>query len=224
MTTRFQTGTVSVTLNSTEVVGVGTKWLTALLEAGDKLTISGGRQYDISKVIDDTHLSLSIPFAEATAATQAYAIERNFNTATLQSLAKQTAQIGEVISGVLASGSAVSLTTATAKTVTSINLPAGEWDIEGVVDFLPAGTTSITQLSHGVSETADTLGGQDTFGQLSIAANVPGANVIALPTPESRISLAAPATIYLIAKATFTVSTMTAYGSIVARSVRKSAT
>lgn len=128
--------------------------------------------------------------------------------------------VGELLSGTVATGASVSLTTATAANITSVSLTAGDWDVTSVVDYNPGATTSITQLSQGVSSTTATLGAQDTFSQTSVAANVPGANVIALPTPVTRISLAATTTIYLVAKATFTVSTLTAFGTIRARRVR----
>jgi len=128
--------------------------------------------------------------------------------------------IGELLSGTIATGSSVSLTTATAANVTSVSLTAGDWDVSGTVDYNPGATTSITRLAQGVSSISATLGAQDTYSQSATAANVPTAVVIALPTPVTRISLAATTTIYLVASATFTVSTLTAFGTIRARRVR----
>lgn len=128
--------------------------------------------------------------------------------------------VGELLSSTVATGASVSLTTATPANVTSVSLTAGDWDVSGTVDYNPGATTSITRLAQGVSSTSATLGAQDTYSQSASAADVPTAIVIALPTPVTRISLAATTTIYLVASATFTVSTLTAFGSIRARRVR----
>lgn len=123
---------------------------------------------------------------------------------------------GEYITATVASGSAVSLTTATTATVTSISLTAGDWDVWGVVDFTAGSGTVTTYFQSGSSAVAATLGGQDTFvtDALAIATNsVDQSQCI----PTSRRSLSATTTIYLVAKAGFSVSTLVAYGSIFAR-------
>lgn len=137
-------------------------------------------------------------------------------------------QVGEFVTATIASGAAVSLVTATAKNVTSIALTPGDWDIDGTIDYLPAATTSITQLNSSVSLTTNTLGTQpggsglatDPTATQSMPAQVPGANVNALTSPSTRLSVAANTTVYLVAQATFTVSTLTAYGTLRARRVR----
>jgi hypothetical protein len=130
--------------------------------------------------------------------------------------------VGELITASLAVGSATALVTATAKDVITISLTAGDWDVTGVVDFAPAATTNATLLLAGASQTANTLGADDTYsstvfltaGQVTTNGNY--RQVI----PTQRFSLAATTTVRLIAQATFTVSTMTAYGTIRARRVR----
>src|ERR1700716_2012808 len=59
--------------------------------------------------------------------------------------------VGEYIESVVVSGSAVALTTGVDKTITSISLTAGDWDIDAVANFGPAATTNITQLMGSVS-------------------------------------------------------------------------
>src|SRR5579863_4104971 len=68
--------------------------------------------------------------------------------------------VGEIIRSTIPSGSAVALTTATPANVTSVALTPGDWDVWGVVDFNPAGTTSITQLISSMSLTTATLSTQ----------------------------------------------------------------
>ena len=136
------------------------------------------------------------------------------------------ADLGTLVTSSVPVGSAVSLTTATAANVTSITLTAGDWDISGVIDFNPAATTSVTNITAGVSLTSATLAGQTGGSGLGTdptmawnqAASVPAA-VMAMEVPVVRLSITATTTVYLVAKATFTVSTMTAYGTIRANRV-----
>lgn len=130
--------------------------------------------------------------------------------------------VGEYVESLLASGSATSLVTATAKTITSISLTAGDWDVNCSVYFIPAATTSITSLIasiSGTTNTLDTTGGK--FAQFSTPAMVPGASTqLSSSVPPYRLSLSATTTVFLVAQSTFTVSTMTGWGLIRARRIR----
>lgn len=126
--------------------------------------------------------------------------------------------IGEYIVAQLASGAATALVTATSKTVTSIALTAGDWDVDGIVDFVMAAAT-VTNFKAGSNTVTNTLGGQDTFA--SDASNfVTDTDTACVDFLTTRYSLAAPTTVYLIAQATFSVGGVTAYGTIRARRVR----
>lgn len=129
--------------------------------------------------------------------------------------------VGEFISSTVASGSAVSLTTATANDVTSIELTAGDWDVWGTVLFSPnAGTTS-TALLGGISSTTDTLPtSPEASGFSQWRGSLAGANVPSLSIPTVRVSIASTTTYYLVAQANFSASTNAAYGGIFARRVR----
>lgn len=122
----------------------------------------------------------------------------------------------------LAVGSATSLTTATAKTVTSISLSPGDWDVSGVIDFKEAATTSTNLLLFGTSSNTNTLGADDTYGSLVFptAGSVSTAGDYRNSVPIVRYNLATTTTIYLVAQANFTISTMTAYGALRARKMR----
>lgn len=131
--------------------------------------------------------------------------------------------IGEVLTTTVASGAAVSLTTATAKSIMTVVLTPGDYDIWGCVNFNPAASTSITSLIASLSLTADTLStqpggsglGTDPNDQWSQAAAVNNGVITMYPLTTLRVYAAT--TLQLVAKATFTVSTMTAYGSVFAR-------
>ena len=129
--------------------------------------------------------------------------------------------VGEFISSTTDAGSAVSLTTGTPANVTSISLTAGDWDVTASAYFDTAATTSYTQLVSSISTTSATL--NTTAGRYSnwnTAATVLGTSEISANVPTVRISIASTTTVYLVARAAFTVSTMSAYGFIGARRVR----
>jgi hypothetical protein len=129
--------------------------------------------------------------------------------------------VGEYIKTNVAVASHVSITTATAKTIASISLTAGDWDVRGTVAFDPSAGTLIVDMKGAISPTDNTLPVLSDTAALVDVPLAPSAGVGAtVPVGTSRISLAAPATIYLVAQATFTVSTNFAYGFIAARRVR----
>lgn len=132
--------------------------------------------------------------------------------------------VGEYIATTVASASAVSLSTATSTNLTSIALTAGDWDVDAEFIYIPGAATSVTQLSQGVSQTTGTLPtittGAGDYSVFSEAANVPGANNISQSVGTVRVSLSGSATIFAVARPTFTVSTLTVFGTLRARRVR----
>lgn len=130
--------------------------------------------------------------------------------------------LGQYTESVIAQASATSLTTGTPKNITSISLGAGDWDVSGVVAFLPAATTSVTVYIAAINTTSATLPVAAAGGraQHSSAAQVPGGAQDVLGIPTVRLSLSGTTTVYLVGQANFTVSTMTAYGGIRARRMR----
>lgn len=136
--------------------------------------------------------------------------------------------LGEFVTATVATGSAVALVTGVTSNVTSISLTAGDWDVSGTVDLNFAATTSYTQLTAGISLTSATLAGQAGGGGLgtdpnsafATPAQVPTALPFSIEIAPVRISLSATTTVFLVANATFTVSTLAAFGTIRARRVR----
>jgi hypothetical protein len=126
--------------------------------------------------------------------------------------------IGEYVQSVVASGSAVALSTGTTANVTSISLTAGDWDVTGVVDYAMTGATA-TNFLHGTSTTSATLGGQDSYAQKPFA--FAGSNAtLGDNAPLVRLSLSGTTTVYLVAQAAFSGGSVDAYGTIRARRVR----
>lgn len=132
--------------------------------------------------------------------------------------------VGEIISSTIASGSAVSLTTATTANVTSITLTAGDWDVTGVFAALSNAGTNIAYISTSISTTSAT--NDATPGRLSLlsyqaAGVVPSGVNITIPLPTARITVASGTQIvYLTTNCSFSVSTLSGYGIIRARRIR----
>ncbi len=135
-------------------------------------------------------------------------------------------KVGEYVTSSIAyNGSTVSLTTATPTNIVSITLTAGDWDVRGFIGFTGGGTTSVTFSVGSISATSATidLSSADRSGIL----NFNGAplfntafGIINFSAGYSRFSLSTTTTIYLVARADFTVSTCSGYGAIEARRVR----
>lgn len=146
---------------------------------------------------------------------------RNVKRGTATNDSAAAGQIGEFQTAALGSGSATSLVTGTDKTVISVSLTAGDWDVWGGVVFVVAATTTVSRLRVGISTTNNTLTAAPDGGGVFIDASwTTGAATNSLQTGCARISIANTTTVYLIASAAFAVSTMTAYGSIYARRAR----
>jgi len=135
--------------------------------------------------------------------------------------------LGEFIT-TATSSPGTALTTATGKDVVTVSLTAGDWDVQGTCDYTFGATTNYTQLQCGISDTANTLLSQSGSANVGTDANsnitttgvVPTALPVNQSTPVVRVLLSGNTTIRLVALATFTVSTLSAFGTIRARRVR----
>jgi hypothetical protein len=125
---------------------------------------------------------------------------------------------GEYASSAIASGSAVSLTDATAANITSISLTAGDWDVEGNVNLIGTGAT-FTEGAAGISTTTATLptDGTETF----TAGDLTGNFTEGMTVSRKRINVTVTTTVYLVGRATFSAGTVIGYGSITARRVAR---
>lgn len=135
--------------------------------------------------------------------------------------------VGEVLTSTVAVGDAVSETTATPVDVTTLALTAGDWEVTGVIDRVLTGTTA-TAYGASISPTANTVpaqaGGSGVAADSTVIQNaVFGAtvtgNYVTIVGPV-RVSLAAGATIHLVAADTFSAGTIDVFGTLRARRVR----
>lgn len=200
---RYVTDAQSTVLGSTSGTNTGDQVLTSVIAS----SISDG---------DTTHAPDGNSVFDALALKQTAGADA---TGSATNDAAAAGKVGELLTASLSSASPTSLSTGTAKTLISLSLTAGDWDVWGVADYVPDTTTTTAVVAQGISTTDNTLGAQDTFTACSggnLTGSVLGA-LIAENTPMRRISLASPTTVYLVGKASFAVSTLTAYGSIFAR-------
>lgn len=119
------------------------------------------------------------------------------------------------------SGTPINLTTGTPVNVTSLTLTAGDWDVSGVVGFVPAAGTTVTfQLGWigTASATIPTISGNlGAIWQLAGITSAAGAASNIFSVGTVRVSVASTTTVYLQADSNFSGSTQTAYGFLAAR-------
>jgi hypothetical protein len=136
---------------------------------------------------------------------------------TSTSTTRSAGQVGERMSSVIASGSAVSLTTATTTNVTSITLTPGNWIVYGKVNFSDSGTTG-TDYKFGQSTTSATLGADPTYGEIPLVTTaLSGTLKQNIPQQDYSVATATTTVVYLVAQATFSAGTAAAFGEIYAR-------
>ncbi len=124
--------------------------------------------------------------------------------------------IGEHTSSVIVAASAVTLSTGATKTVTSIALTAGTWIVSGAVAYGGGAITGTITQAH-VATVTDAVTGSVLGESWFLSPTMPtAASNSSIAIPPFRVVLTAAASRYLTATGTFTVGTMSAYGSIVA--------
>jgi hypothetical protein len=124
----------------------------------------------------------------------------------------------ESVTSTVAIASAVSLVSTTAKDVTSIPIPAGDWEIFGNCAFVMVPGTVIVSETSSFSTTSNAQGSIAATYQAGFGASKTGqaaADVHALP--NIKVSLTSNATYYLVADSNFSASTMKAAGTITAK-------
>lgn len=113
-----------------------------------------------------------------------------------------------------------SLSSGAAANVVSQALNAGTYLIWGVVDFALSGLTA-SSFTAGLSLTSATLPtqpggaglGPDPLANLPLALSLITTTVV-VSTPPTILTLAAAATLYLVARSNFTLGSLTAFGTM----------
>jgi len=150
-------------------------------------------------------------------------VSQDFIVTSNGTIAVNTITKGNVTQSIIASGSAVSLTTATAKNVTSLTLGVGTWRLYGYIDYVLASATStVIQSGFGTTTNSFTLAGQAQDNAL-IAGQAFTTTSITLTqaTPWVQVTVASgTTTFYMVGEATFSAGTVTAYGTMNAVQVK----
>ena len=128
-------------------------------------------------------------------------------------------EIGEFITATQVMASGISLTSTTAANIISISLTAGDWDVFGVAQYQPAGTTVVNYNRVAITTTSATFpsGDSGAIGAIAFGGGKTGGNNDWITTPSVRISVNSTTTVYLVAFSSFTTSTNTVGGTISAR-------
>lgn len=149
----------------------------------------------------------------ATATSLAFSPTTNGIVGTATNDSAGAGYVGQIISSTVLSGSAISLTTATAANVTFIDIPAGQWSIIGNVYVAVAGGGSASDIAAWASETSASIPDQAVRSEIYIPAG--GMGSAGLVIPPNELQLASTTRFYLTVYAAFTGSA-TASGRIVA--------
>jgi hypothetical protein len=129
--------------------------------------------------------------------------------------------VGETPFSQVLAGSAVALVSGTAKTITSLTLTAGDWEVSAWLGLVGNASTTYTQMIVGVSTVTDVVSFlPGNYQERDNAALVIGGLSPTLILGPGRISLSSTTIIYLVGRCTFSVSTMSAFGMIRARRPR----
>lgn len=126
--------------------------------------------------------------------------------------------VGQYTNALLAVGSATSFTTATAMNVLTLSLAAGDWDVDGNLNFNESVST-VSARSAGIGTVSATIPTDGTECNNGVQSTVTSEkNTITIP--RMRVSVSTTTTVYLVGTVTFAAGTCSGYGSISARRIR----
>lgn len=126
--------------------------------------------------------------------------------------------VGEFVQALLDAASAVTLANNTVSNVLSISLTAGDWDVDGSLNFNSTVAT-VTGGAAGITATSATLptdGSEVCDGVLSTLLT----SASGVTMPRKRISITTTTTIYAVGRKTFALGAVKAYGCMSARRIR----
>lgn len=131
--------------------------------------------------------------------------------------------VGQYTEGLTAVGSAIALTTNTAKSIANISLAAGDWEVASSLGVTGDNGTLVSYITGSMSvtdNTADSTPGRISTNIYNGVAIFPISNPVQFPIGSSRFLLSAPATVYLIGQSGFSGGALSAFGKIKARRPR----
>lgn len=129
----------------------------------------------------------------------------------------EVGNVGEYIKSGVLRGAGALYTSGAALNITSIDLTAGDWDITGIAAISP-GSGTITQFYGGVGAASHYLPPYGADGLVSLLQGLNATGDLSVSV-AGRLSLAAPATAYLVGVPIFS-ATASGWGFIGARRAR----
>jgi hypothetical protein len=145
---------------------------------------------------------------------------RGVTTAT----APPAGMIGEELVSTVVIGSAVPLVNGAAKTVTSIVLTPGDWDVTGIGYFTGSSATKVayiyatlSPIDNGLDQDPGRSGVMPFFYTAPLLTDI---NQVSQDAGTSRFTVAANTTVYLVVQASFNSGTWSAFGYLRARRMR----
>lgn len=148
------------------------------------------------------------------------AIVPNTTKGIVGTVAADSAVAGSIGEFQTASSQTVAVSSTVTFNATSISLPAGDWDVWGVMTTNPAGSTTTSQYQCGISTSTGAFG--------TLATGVNNTNVVAgvaiaagggvtIVSPVTRINISSTTVVYVVGNISFASSTLTASTAIFAR-------
>lgn len=170
-----------------------------------------------------TTTTVSIPFAQGLKTTTVDEVAAKvgvplMGTTAVSPTNAAVGYVGEWAETVVTDGAAVAVTSGVDKTIASVNLTPGDWDICGNIVTTPAAGTTTSQIAVGINGTTDTL--PTVEQRFQSGAAIPASQRTSASIANRRISIGASGTLYLVANVIFAVSTMSCCGYINARRAR----
>jgi Pectate lyase superfamily protein len=127
--------------------------------------------------------------------------------------------VGEYIFSSIQGGSAVSVTTGVAANITSISLPAGDWEVYGTIGTSVAASTVCSDIAGAISTTSATFAGGN-FAQVQLPISTGAGAGVQTPVGNMRLNLTTTTTVFLVGLTSFATSTCKMFGYIAARRAR----
>lgn len=166
-------------------------------------------------------LSVAVPASTFAAITSTGLITPSSTVGIKGTATNDSAQAGSIGEYLSANATAIPLTSITAANVVTLSLTPGNWMVSGWVSVIPAGTTNISAAQAGLSNVSATFQPIVSGFPLTVQAGISAVGVtVTLDPAPYYIKVSTTTTVYLLAQATFTVSTCTANGFIQAVRIR----
>jgi hypothetical protein len=124
--------------------------------------------------------------------------------------------VGEIITATTVA--AITATSGTAQNVISLQVPAGAWEVTGLISGTAPSAAILNRLDGALSTTTGSLGTWDM--QADWRGTPATGATITLPTPPLFINSAATSTVYLVGLVAVNTGTPTMQGKITARRIR----